>query len=152
MTQKTVPLSSDLGIVGVVDPDVLTTGAHTTAWISAAHFQSFMAVVMAGTLGAGATLDAKVEQATDGTGTDAKDVAGAAIVQLTQAGGDSDKQAAMTFSADDLDLENGFGHFRLSLTVASANCDGAAIVVASGGRYGPAGDYDAASVVEPVAV
>jgi hypothetical protein len=111
-----------------------------------------MAIVQAGTLGSSATLDAKIEQATDGSGTGAKDLAGAAITQLTQAGTDSDKQAVIAFSTEDLDIANGFGHFRLSVTVATATSDAGGIVIGSGCRYGPAGKYDATSVDEIVII
>lgn len=150
MTLKTVPLAHAAGILGAIDPDAYAAGTVTTGWISAATFQSFMAIVMAGDLGTSATLDAKIEQATDASGTGAKDLSGAAITQLTQAGTDSNKQAVISFGSGDLDLANGFDHFRLSMTVAAATSDAGAIVLGSDTRYGPASDYDAASVDEIV--
>ena len=149
---KTVPLSSEVGILGAIDPDAYAAGTVTTGWISAAQFQRFMAVVMAGTLGSSATLDAKIEQASDSSGTGAKDLTGAAITQLTQAGSDSDKQAVIAFGSDDLDLANGFTHFRLSMTVATATSDCGGLVIGSDVRYGPAVDQDAATVDEIVVV
>lgn len=149
---KTVPLHAVVGVLGAIDPDVYTAGTYETGWISAADFQRFMAVVMAGTLGSSATLDAKIEQASDSSGTGAKDLTGAAITQLTQAGSDSDKQAVICFSSDDLDLANGFTHFRLSMTVATATSDAGAVVLGSNLRIGPVADNDAASVDELVTV
>ncbi len=150
MSAKTVALASVLAVLEAIDPDAQSAGTYTTGWISGQNYQDFMAVIMAGTLGASATVDAKFEQASDSSGTGAKDVSGAAITQLTQAGGDSDKQAVISVSVDDLDLENGFSHFRLSLTVATAACDLGAVVLGGSGRYGPAAQYDAASVAEVV--
>ena len=65
---KTVALAQAVAVLGVVDPDVTTAGAHVTGWIDGSKFSDFMAIIMAGTLGASATLDAKIEQATNGSG------------------------------------------------------------------------------------
>jgi len=150
MTQKTIALASVMGILGAIDPDVTTASTVTTGWISTSLWQDYMAIVMAGTLGTSATLDAKIEQASDSSGTGVKDLTGSAITQLTQAGTDSDKQAVISFSADDLDIANGFNHFRLSVTLGTATSDLGAIVLGSGCRYGPAADYDATTVDEVV--
>ncbi len=151
MTQKTVPLVHAVAVLGAIDPDAYGTGTYTTGWISAAEFQNFMAIVAAGTLGSSATIDAKIEQATNGSGAGAKDLSGAAITQLTQAGSnDSDKQAVISFAADDLDIENAFTHFRLSMTVGTATSDAGAMVIGSDVRVGKASDSDASTVAEVV--
>lgn len=153
MAQKTVRPSDRFAVAGAIDPDAYTAATYTTGWISMATFNEIMAVVMAGTLGASATLDAKIEQATDSGGTGAKDVAGAAITQLTQAGTDeSDKQAIINLWAEDLDVDNDFTHVRLSVTVGTATSDMGAVVFGRCARYGPASDSDAASVAEIVAL
>ena len=152
MAQKML-LPSDLAaIVGVIDPDLNAAGTVTTGWINMADFASVMGIVMAGALGSSATLDAKFEQASDGSGTGAKDVAGAAITQLTDGGSDSDKQAIVQLYAEDLDLAGGFTHVRLSMTVATASSDSAAVVIGMGPRYAPASDHDLASVAEIVSL
>ena len=150
MTQKTVSMADKVAVVGRIDPDVQTAGTYTTGWVSMVNFQQVMAVVMAGTLGASATLDAKLEQASDSSGTGAKDITGAAITQLTQAGTDSDKDAIIAIHSEDLDATNGFTHVRLSMTVAVATSDAGAILLGMSERYGPASAYDAASVDEIV--
>ena len=139
-------------IGGVIDPDVTAAGTVTTGWVEAAGFYTWMAIVLAGTLGTSATVDAKIEQASDGSGTGAKDITGAAITQLTQAGTDSDKQALVQFRSDDLDVDNSFTHVRLSITVAVATSDIAGVLVGVGPRYGPASDSDASTVAEIVTV
>lgn len=145
-------LASDrAAIVGMIDPDVTAAGTVTTGWIAAKNFHSFMAIVMAGTLGTSATLDAKLEQATDGSGTGAKDITDKAITQLTQAGTDSDKQAIINLRPEELDVDNDFTHFRLSVTVAAASSDAGGIVLGLDPRYGDASDTDLASVDEIVA-
>lgn len=151
MVQKTLRPSDQAAVVGAIDPDANTAATYTTGWIDMADFAWIMAIVMAGTLGTNATLDAKLEQATDGSGTGAKDISGAAITQITQAGTDqSDKQAIIQCCAEDLDLANDFTHVRLSMTVGTATSDCGAVVLGMTPRYGPASDNDAASVEEIV--
>ena len=143
--------SERVAIVDAIDPDVTVASTVTTAWIAAKDYHSFMAVVMAGTLGASATLDAKIQQATDGAGAGAKDITGKAITQLTQAGTDSDKQAVINLRTEELDSEGGFDFIQLSLTVAVATSDVGALLLAVDPRYGPASDNNAVSVDEIVA-
>lgn len=146
-----LPASQVAAVVGVIDPDATSASTVTSGWISAADFHNFLAIVQAGTLGTSATVDAKLEQATDSSGTGAKDVTDKAITQLTQAGTDSDKQALINLKPEELDADNDFSHFRLSVTVATATSDVGAVVLGIGPVYGPANDHDLASVDEIVA-
>lgn len=150
MTQKTVSPADALGIVGVIDPDAYAAGTYTTGWIAMTSVQSLLAIVMAGDLGSSATLDAKLQQATNGSGAGVKDVTGAAITQLTQAGSDSNKQAAIALYSEDLDVNGGFTHVRLSMTIATAASDAGAIVIANSARIGAPVSHDLASVDELV--
>lgn len=152
MTQKTVNPADLVAIVGVIDPDANAAATYTTGWIDMANTQQILAVISAGILGTLATLDAKIEQATDASGTGTKDVAGAAITQLTKAGSDDDKQAVIGFFAEDLDVNNDFNHVRLSMTVGTATSDCGAMVLGMGMRYGPASGQSLASVDEIVRV
>ncbi len=149
MTPNLKP-SDRFAVVGAIDPDAYSASTQTTGWIAAKNYHSFLAVVMAGTLGSSATLDAKIEQATDSSGTGAKDVTGLAITQLTQAGTDSDKQALINISQEDLDFANSFTHFRLSMTIGTAASDAGGIVFGLDPRYGPATANDASTVDEIV--
>ena len=132
-------------IVGVIDPDLNTAGTVTTGWISAADFLTFMVIVLAGTLGSSGTLDAKIEEATDSSGTGAQDLTGKAITQLTQAGSDSDKQAVINLFASD--LSDGFTHFRLSMTIATASSDSAGLVLGFDALQAPAADLSSVDEV-----
>lgn len=150
MTPNNLP-SERAAIVGVIDPDVTAAGDVSTGWVAAKDFHNFLAIVFAGTLGASATLDAKIEQATDSSGTGAKDVAGKAITQMTQAGTDSDKQALINVKQSDLDTANSFTHLRLTITVATASSDASGVLLGFDPAYGAASDYDATTVDEIVA-
>jgi len=143
--------SEGVAVGAVIDPDVLTATAFTSTWMSMEVFENAMAIVMAGTLGSSATLDAKLLQATDASGTGSKDITGKAITQLTQAGTDSDKQAIINCRAEELDLDNDFDHIAISLTVAVATSDACAVLLGLNARYKPASDNDVASVDEIVA-
>lgn len=142
--------SQRAAILGVVDPDLNTAGAVATAYVDLGEVDSAMAVIMAGTLGGSGTLDAKLEQATDSSGTGKKDITGKAITQLTQAGTDSDKQAIINVRAAELDVEGGFTHVRCEMTVAVASCDSAVLLLGFDERHGPADVNDLASVDEIV--
>lgn len=138
-------------VVDVIDPDAYTTGAKTGAWVEAKDFHSFLAIVQAGTLGTSATLNAKIQQATDGSGTGAKDISGAAITELTQASpDDSDKQALINLRTEDMDVDGGFTHIQLSITVGTATSDAGAALLGFHPRHAPADDNDASSVAEIV--
>lgn len=137
-------------VVAVIDPDANTAGALTTAYVDASKFEQIMAIVMAGTLGSSATLDAKLVQATDSSGTGVKDISGKAITQLTQAGTDSDKQAIIQVRADELDVAGGFRYVALVHTVGTATSDSGAVVLGLNPTYGPASDYDLSTVDEIV--
>ena len=111
--------SETLSILATIDPASQAAGTVTTAWVSAANFHAFLALVETGVLGAAATLDAKIQQARDATGTGAKDVSGKAIRQIVKASGDN-KQVLINLRPENLDSNNGFAFLRLSLTVEVA--------------------------------
>lgn len=151
MGMKSTNPSDLIAVAGVVSPDALAAGDHSTGWINMAEFTQIMAVIQSGVLGASATLDAKLEQATDGAGTGVKDITGAAIAQLVKASNDND-QAVIEMSAEALDVDNSFTHARLTLTVGTATSDAGAVVLGCSPRFGPAKNYDLASVQEIVSV
>ena len=150
MSNPNILPSNNAVLVGVIDPDLNTAAAHSTGWIDMNLFQAIQAIVLVGSLGASATLDAKLEQATSAAGAGAKDITGKAITQLTQAGDDdSDQQAIINCRSEELDINNGFTHARLTMTVGTASSDSGAVVLGHYARYQPAAD--AATVVEVVA-
>uniref|UniRef100_UPI0035B1C30C hypothetical protein n=1 Tax=Accumulibacter sp. TaxID=2053492 RepID=UPI0035B1C30C len=111
--------SEQMSILATIDPASQAAGTVTTAWVSAANFHAFLALVETGLLGAAATVDAKIQQARDATGTGAKDVSGKAIRQIVKASGDN-KQVLINLRPENLDSNNGFAFLRLSLTVEVA--------------------------------
>ncbi len=149
MSMRNALGSEVVALVGTVDPDVTVASTVTTDAVDMALFDQAIGIVLAGTLGASATLDAKLEQATTSGGS-YKDITGKAITQLTQAGTDSDKQALINVRADELDIAGGYQWVRLSCTVAVATSDLGAVLLGLGARYGPASDDDLSTVDEIV--
>ena len=113
----------------------------TSAWIDATTFHNYLAILKTGVLGASATLDAKIQQATDNAGAGVKDVTGRAITQLVKASNDNN-QAEIDLKQEDLDFANGFKFFRLSMTVATAASLIDATILGVDPRYGFASDND----------
>jgi hypothetical protein len=137
-------------VVGVVDPDAYAVGTYDTAWVPLKDFFRFMAVVLVGTLGSAATVDAKLRVATNAAGANAADVAGSSITQLTQAGADSDKQAIINFDPQQFlaGAAADYTHVQLRLTVGTAASDAGAVLLGFDPRFLPASDYDASTVDE----
>lgn len=142
-------VSEQLAVLGTIDPVSQAAGTVTTGWISAANFERFMALIQTGTLGASATVDAKLQQASDSSGTGAKDVSGKAITQIVKASGDN-KQVEINLRGDELDMNNGFSYFRLSLTVGTAASLVSAAVFGGVARNLPASALNQAGVVQTV--
>ncbi len=122
---------------GQIDPDNYTAGTINGAWVTLADFTEAAAILMVGVMGIGATLDAKLEQAQDATGTGAKDLTGSAITQLTEAGGDGDQIVTLPLRASQLDIANGFTHVRIQVTTAVADVDYGAVLVRGGAGRRP---------------
>ncbi len=142
--------SEQIAVVETIDPVSQGVGSVSSGWVPVKNFHHFMAVVMAGVLGAAATLDGKIEQATDASGTGAKDVTGRSITQLTKAGSDDNKQAVINIAPADLDLDNSFNHIRLTLTVGAAASLVAGVLIGLDPRMAPASDNDVSTVDEIV--
>ena len=142
--------SEKVAIIGVIDPDVTVASTVVSDYGNLGLFEQGMAILKVGTLGASGTVDAKLVQATDSSGTGSKDITGKAITQLTQAGTDSDKQVIINIRAEELDLDNDFDHVALSVTVGTATSDLDGVLLGLNPRFGPASDNDLASVDEIV--
>lgn len=138
-----------LAILATLDPSSQAAGTATTGWISVANHHGLLAIVQTGVLGTGATLDAKVQQAQDASGTAAKDIAGKSITQIVKASGDN-KQALINVKPEELDTVNGFGFVRLSVTVGVAASQTAAQVLGINGRELPANTANQAAFVQVV--
>ena len=138
-----------LAILATIDPASQAAGSVSTGWISVANHHGLLAVIQTGVLGTGATVDAKLQQALDATGTSAKDITGKAITQIVKASGDN-KQVLINARPEELDTVNGFGFVRLSVTVGVAASIVAAQVLGVNPRVLPADSANQASVIQVI--
>ena len=134
-------------VVAVLDPDANGAAAYVSAYVSMSTFAQVVAVVQTGILGTSATVDFKLVQATDSSGTGKKDITGKAITQLVKASNDDD-QAVINCRADELDVDGYFDYVAMETTVGTATSDTSAIMLGMTPRYAPASDNDLASVQE----
>lgn len=142
-------LSEGLAVLATYDPASVAASTVTTGWVDQSVFFYVLALIQTGVLGAGATVDAKLQQATDNAGTGAKDVTGKAITQIVKATGDN-KQAMISMKEADLDTEGGFRFIRLSITVGVAASQLSAALIGGVPRFQPASAYNQAGVVQIV--
>ena len=142
-------ISEGLAVLATYDPASVAASTVTTGWVDQSVFFYVLALIQTGVLGASATVDAKLQQATDSSGTGAKDVTGKAITQIVKATGDN-KQAMISMKEADLDTEGGFRYVRLSITVGVAASQLSAALIGGVPRYQPANAYNQAAVAQIV--
>lgn len=130
MSNINVKPSARAVLAAVIDPDILTVATHVSGWVSLALAHNLLATILVGTIGTG-TVDAKLQQATDSSGTGAKDITGKAITQITV----DDVQALINCRGEELDVDNEFTHVELSITIGTAVVDGAGLVHVMDARY-----------------
>ena len=61
--------SENVAVLGAIDPDENAAGTLTSDYGDMSKFGSALALIKTGNFGSGGTLDAKLVQATDSTGT-----------------------------------------------------------------------------------
>lgn len=142
--------SEMVAVLATVDPDNYAASTQTSDWVDAGDFAQLLAIVAAGAVGAGGSVDAKLRQATSSVGAGAKDITGKAITTLST----SDAQAVINLMPAELDLDGKFRFVQLSVTISAGspavNTDLMGCIVGFVSRYEPASDYDLASVAEIV--
>ena len=138
-----------LAILATLDPVSQAAGTATTGWITAANHHGLLAIIQTGVLGTGATVDAKLQQALDTSGTGAKDISSKAIAQIVKASGDN-KQALINIKPEELDTVNGFGFVRVTVTVGVAASITGAQLLGVNPRYAPADAANQAAVVQVI--
>lgn len=136
-----------LSVLATIDPASIAAGTVATGWIAASNHHTLLALIQTGALGTAATLDAKFQQASDSSGTGAKDIAGKAITQIVKASGDN-KQALINLRPDELDVNAGFAYVRLSITVGTAASVANAVVLGVNPRYATADAQNQAAVAQ----
>ena len=142
-----VKLQEQLAVLATLDPVSQAASTVVSSWVLAKDFHNIVALIQTGVLGASATVDAKMRQATDASGTGAKDITGHAITQIVKASGDN-KQVLIEINDNDLDSANNFNYVALSLTVGTAASIVSAVLLGGNPRFAPVSGYNQAGVVQ----
>ncbi len=143
-------LSERLALVACIDPDAYGTGAVNSDVIDMLQHRRILFVVMAGDIASTGKLDFAVYGDTASNGSFATLITGKSITQLTQAGTDSDKQAIVEVSSEEVQAQ-GKRYIRGVMTFTTAGGDAGMVAVAGDSRYQPNNVFDLASVDEIVA-
>jgi hypothetical protein len=138
-----------VAVMATLDPASVAASTVVSTWVSMANLHSITAYLQTGVLGASATIDAKLRQATDASGTGAKDIAGKAITQIVKATGDN-VQVTIDARDTDLDSNNGFAFVALSVTVGTAASIFGATLFGNNPIYVPASAFNQAAVKQQV--
>lgn len=141
--------SEQLALLATLDPVSQGAGTVTTGWVNAGKFSALLALLGTGVMGASGTIDAKLQQATTSGGAGAKDITGKAITQVVKASGDN-KQVMINLRSQELDVANGFGYVRLSVTVGTAASLISASIWGVNPRFADASADNQAAVVQVI--
>jgi len=111
----------------MIEP-IASAATTSTSYLDCGDARNWLCVVSAGTVGT--SVDVKIQQATDSSGTAVKDITGLAITQLVAAG-----SALINVVQSDLDTDNGFTHIRATMTTVGATTIGAVQLLSLDQRY-----------------
>lgn len=142
--------SQAAAVAAVINPASLTANTYVSAYVDMKNFEQVLAVILLGAMTTNGTFNAKLRQATSSGGANVKDITGKSVTELTEAGTDSNKQVLINCRADELDVAGGFSFVALSVTTATAATIAGAVLLGFNPTFGPASDYDLASVDEIV--
>lgn len=101
--------------VSYIAPALVNNTAVNSGWIPVTNAQRLTALLAVGATDT--TVDAKLQQATDASGTGFKDVAGAVITQIGATG--DNRFVSIDLATEKLDHQNGFTYVRLLVTVGN---------------------------------
>lgn len=132
-------------VVSTIDPQAITT-EKLGDWVDMGAYESVVFVGLTGDAAADSTVDMKVQQATDASGTGAKDLV-VATQRAVHATNNDNLQIILECRAEELDHAAGFRYVRPRLVGAAATgFIGAAVGLGFNHRYGVGTDL--ASVAE----
>lgn len=130
-------VSEDLVPLATHYPLTRQVATHVSDWVLMKNYHRAWFFLNLGAMGASATVDAGIQQASDGTGTGVKAVASKTITQLTKAGADDNSLVCIELQTEELDVDGGFEWVRFYVTIAVADCTYSANLFGSNSRYKP---------------
>lgn len=93
--------------------------AHQSAWLDMENYHRGFLELNVGEMAQGATLDCQLWEAQDNVGTGAALIAGKAITQLTQAGGDGDDLVGINLRTEEMTPGTKFVQVRMTIANAA---------------------------------
>ncbi|SEE59831.1 hypothetical protein SAMN05519104_6675 [Rhizobiales bacterium GAS188] len=138
--------SQNVAVPASLNPVSRAAGTSLTIWVDASQYEFLLGILSIGPMGAGGTITAKLQQAQDNAGTNAKDIAGTTTAAFAQ-GVNDNQQALINLKCDQLDINNGFTFVALSVTAAVAASLVSGHILGLNERNGPADQTNPASVV-----
>lgn len=106
------PLINESALIYGLSPQLVDNATVLSSYMPIVNATSVFAIVIVGATDT--TVDVKIRQATDSSGTGVKDVTGAAVTQITAT--DDDKFVTIEVAPSKFDQDNGFDHAVLSVT------------------------------------
>jgi len=137
-----------------IDPDGYANTTVATSWISMRDYHRAVAMVRVGDMGAGATVDMELQQATDSSGSNGKTLVSGngqtkEITQLTQAGGDANASpSVIELQTEEMDVANEFDYVRAVVTIVGTGVYLYANLLRTISRFPP---VDASNLQEVIA-
>ena len=138
----------EVALIGSSTVAQIDAGTHATGYIAAEHWDYLLFVVSTTDASADTTVDFKVQQAADASGTGVADITGLAITQGTAAA-TAEQYMVWVRSTDITDANT---HVRGLATLGNGTVGATTVVNVFGfcPNYTPASNYDAATVIEIV--
>ena len=137
MTTYTNRYSEEIALLDVMYPDDRGPGTHYGDWISLSDYHRARFTLLMGDMGALATADAGLQQASAVDGTGVKAITGKTITQLTAAGGNAGSPVCIELQTEELDVDNKFYFVRFYVTTAVNTTIFTATLEGSPTRYAP---------------
>lgn len=110
-------------------------GVHQSAWFDMSIHHRLACVLKVGVIAAAGTVNLILQEAQDNVGTGAAAIAGKAITQLTQAGGDGNDVCIIELRTEE--LTPGFDFVRVVMTVAGNTAQADVTCYGITNRYAP---------------
>jgi len=145
-------IGESVAILGALDPAAIAATTSVTSWGSAAKFKKVGAILLLGATNG--TIEMELRQATDSSGTGAKDFSPAVAFTAAIFGAATDNTQGMLSCdvARCMDVDNGFTHFAASVVSGGTTNVFGVILLGAGNRFGDVSSSDDAAVREIVSV
>ncbi len=137
MPEFTMRWTEREALLADLDADAYAAGVYNTAWVDMSVYHRLVVLLNVGDMVQASTVDLLLQEATDAAGAGAQAIAGKAITQLTQAGGDGDDVCIIELRSEELDENNAYRFVRAVLTIGAAGSDAALFVIGTVARYMP---------------